>query len=76
MELFLECPTGRKTRLLVDPKQTVKNLKLMIQDMEGIPPYQQTLLYDGMRLYDDHTLIDCNIQKGSIVDFYLQRDGC
>ena len=30
MELFLD-HTGRKTRLLVDPKQTVENLKLMIQ---------------------------------------------
>ena len=44
--------------------------------MEGIPLNQQTLLYDGTRLNDKQTLIECNIQKGSIVELGLELEGC
>jgi ubiquitin C len=37
--------TGKNITLFVDPWQTIAELKLMIQDKEGIPPDQQRLSF-------------------------------
>ena len=41
MELYVKTLTGKKITLNADPlKTTIEDMKVMIQDLEGIPPDQ------------------------------------
>lgn len=56
---------------------TVLQVKLQIDIKEGIPPYQQQLLYDGRQLHSQRTLGYYKIEKGATLFLVLElRGGC
>ena len=73
MQIFVKTLTGKTITLDVTPVDTMRYIKLKIQEKEGIPPEQQKLVYAGKRLQEvDKTLIDCGIRKESTLHLVLR----
>jgi len=67
--------TGKTITLNVSSDDLVSNIKIQIQDKEGIPPDQQRLIFAGRQLEGERKLSDCGITRQSTIHLILRLGG-
>ena len=76
MQIFVKTLMGRSIDLEVVGSSTVRHVKEMIQDEEGIAPDEQRLLFKSSQLVDERTITEYGIRTGSTLHLVpAQRGG-
>lgn len=76
-QVFVRALNGRTKTLQVEANTTILGIKTLIQQLEGIPPTHQRLIYGGSLLVDDNkTVWDYAIVPESTLQLCLRVSGC
>lgn len=76
IDIFVKTLTGKNIPITVSPDFTVYELKLRVQESEGIPPDQQRFSFCGVMLEENKRLRAYNIEvNGCIVHLILRLRG-
>jgi hypothetical protein len=67
MEIFVQPMIGELCSYCVNPTDTVRILKDMIDAGQDIPPKHQRLMTSGCLMEDDRTLQHYNVEKGATI---------
>jgi len=62
MQIFIKTLTGKTISIEIEPSDLISKVKAEIENKEGIPPDQQTLVYSGKRLENEKSLTDLGIE--------------
>ena len=75
VEISVESLVGTVFEMRLSKRETIANIKLRLQRLEGIPRHQMHLLYRGNELNDADSLEECQIESGATLRLILALRG-
>ena len=72
IQIYIRLISNKTLVLDAQPSNTIKNIKEVIKDKEGIPLEEQNLISSGKRLLNDKTLEYYDIKNESIIYLFLK----
>jgi hypothetical protein len=75
INVFCKTLYGKTIELYVNSDFTINDLKVLIMDVEGIPPCQQKIMFNGQILANDKTLSYYDIKNNSTFHIMLTLKG-
>ena len=67
--------TGKEIEIDIDSSDKISRIKEKIEEKEGIPPFQQRLIFSGRQLNDDKFANDYTLEGGSVLHLVLALRG-
>lgn len=67
--------TGDEKIVEADPSEKVLDIKERLEELEGIPPEQQRLIFQGRQLKDDKTLNSYKLKHGTVLHLVVALRG-
>jgi large subunit ribosomal protein L40e len=74
--IFIKTLTGKTVSVEVLSDDSIAEMKELIHFQEGIPPFQQRLIFAGTQLEDGRFLREYCIEKEATVHLVLRLCGC
>ena len=75
MNITIKSLTGKLIKVNVKETDTINQIKERIQEMEGIEPDQQRMIFQGSLLANDTKISDTKIVSGSVLHMVLALRG-
>ena len=76
MQIFVRTASGKTITLSVWTEDTIQDIKVKIEDKEGMPPEHQVLIFAGKPLETNgQTVMDYNITPGSTLHLVMRLPG-
>ena len=75
MNITIKSLTGKLIKVNINQTDTISQVKTLIQEMEGVQPDQQCIIFQGSLLANDTKISDTKIVSGSVLHMVLALRG-
>lgn len=75
MNITIKSLTGKLIKVNINQTDTISQVKELIQEMEGVQPDQQCIIFQGSLLANDTKISDTKIVSGSVLHMVLALRG-
>lgn len=72
---YVKTLTGKTIEVMLNVYDSIERVKVKLQELEGIPPDQQRLVFAGKQLEDDRTIGQYGIAEGATFHLILRLRG-
>lgn len=73
--VLVKSMTGKNTTVDIDNQMTIEEFKLVIEKLDGIPPHQQRLIFNGKEMQDTRTVESYNLKINDMIHIVLRLRG-
>jgi hypothetical protein len=73
--VLVKSMTGKNTTVDIHNQMTIEELKLEIENLDGIPPHQQRLVFNGKEMQDTNKVESYHLKSNDMIHIVLRLRG-